>query len=273
MDTRASHIEVLSDVGSHGRDRISDLVLEVLCNIGNGGGIHSVQRSAESGVLKDHRLKGHVTRSLAYAKQRAVNGASAVEPGCGGVGHRLIKVVMSVPLKHLALNVGVVLKSVDDAGDASGKCHLGIRNAVSHRVAGADLNGDARIAGHLHQLVDKRNDEAVEIGSRNILKVTTGHNSRLKCIGHRFKIVIHTLPSGHLHLLEYVVITAADEYSGLADTEVTDQLEILAARSDPGGYLGKAQAEVAAFLKRLSVLFAVYEKFCLSDNAVGTAKP
>ena len=165
-----------------------------------------------------------------------------------------------------------MLQAVNNTGNATGDGNLGIRNAVAHGIAGTDTHGDLGILRHLHQLVDERNHKAVEIGSCDILQVTSGHNPCLKRLGNGGKIVIHAFLTGHLHFLEDVVVTAGNQDTRLADAQVAYQLEVLLAGTDPSGDLGEFQPQLLAFFKSFSVLLAIYEELGLTNNAVGTAE-
>ena len=166
----------------------------------------------------------------------------------------------------------MVLQAVDDAGDASRKRRAGVRNAVAHGVAGADLHGDPALAGQLHELVRKRHDEAVEIRSRDILKMAARPQSGLNAVGHDADVAVHRLASGQAHFPKDVVVRAADEDARLLDPQRLRELEILFGRADPRRDLRKIKPEVKAAAHGLAVLLGVHEKFCLADHAVRPAE-
>ena len=273
MNAGARDVEALADKRGHGRDLVSDFLPEIIGNFGNDRGVHPIKRPAQRGVFHDHGLQGDVAGALSDAEQRAVDPRGAVQPCRGGIGDRLVKIVVPVPLQHFAGHVGVVLQAVDDAGHAARNGHLGVRYTVAHGVAGADAHRNFRVGRHLHQLVDKRHDKAVKIGARDVLQVAARHNPCLKRICHRSQIVVHAFPAVHLHLFEDVVIAAGNQNPGLPDAQIPHQLEVLPAGTDPGRDFGELQPQLHTALHRLAVLFAVNEKFGLTDDAKGAAQP
>ena len=273
VDAGAGGVELAAHEGRHHRDVIADLVVEIPGDVGDGGGVHAVQAAAQAGVLHHHGLQRDVAGALADAQQRAVHRAGAVQPRRGGVGHGLVEVVVAVPLQHLAGHVGIVLQAVDDAGHAAGQGHLGIRHAIAHRVAGANLHGNARVLAHLHQLVHEGHHEAVEVRPGDVLQVAAGHDPGLKGVRDGLQVVFHALLAAHLHLLEDVVVAAGHQNARLADAQVLHQLEVLPGGADPGGDLREAIAQVHALLDGLAVLLAVDEELRLADHAVGAAQP
>ena len=103
-----------------------------------------------------------------------------------------------------------MLQTVDDAGDTLGKRSFRVRYAVAHGVAGADLHGNAGLLGQGLKLVDKRNHKAIEVGPGDVFQVATGNNTGIEGILHSGQVILHSLPAGHLHFLEDVVVGAAD---------------------------------------------------------------
>ena len=273
MDTSARGVEVAPDERRHRRDVVADLVLEVVGDLGDDRRVHAVERAAQRRILEHHRLERDVARALADAQQRAVDRARAVEPRGRGVDDGLVKVVVPVPLEALARHVGVLLQAVDDAGHAARQRRLRVGDAVAHGVARADLDRDARLTRELLQLVDKRHDKAVKVGARDVLEVAARDDPGLKRIGHGGKVVVHGLLSGHFHLLEDVVVAAADEDARLADAEVAHEAKVLLCRADPRRDLRKLQPQLHALFECLAVFFAVDEKLRLPDDAIRPAEP
>ena len=165
-----------------------------------------------------------------------------------------------------------MLQAVDDAGHAARQGDFRVRHAVAHGVAGADAHGDARVARHLHQFIDKGHHETVEVGAGDVLQMAARHDAGLEGLPHRFQILLHRLRAGELHLFEDVVVAAADEYARFADAQIAHEAEVLLGGAYPGGDLREAQAEIAAALQRLAVLLAVNEELRLADDAVGAAQ-
>ena len=165
VDARFCHVEALSDKRRHGRDVVAELVPVVFRDLGDDRRVHAVEGAAQGGIFDDHRLKRDVAGPLADAEQGAIDGGGAVKPCGGGVDDGLVEIVVSVPFKHFRGDVGIVVQPVYDAGDAARQGDAGIRHAITHRIAHADLDGDPRFSRKLRQLVDKGNDEAVESGA------------------------------------------------------------------------------------------------------------
>ena len=180
---------------------------------------------------------------------------------------------MAVPLQHLAGHVGVLLQAVDDARHATGQRHLAVGHAVAHCVAGANLDGNARVHAHLLQLVDEGHYEAVEIRAGDVLQVAAGHHARLEGVRHGGEVVIHSLLAGHLHLFEDVIVAAGHQYARLLDAQIPHQLEVVPAGPDPGGDLREAQPQLLTLADGLAVLLAVDKELGLADDAVGPAEP
>ena len=56
VDACTGDVEVPAHEGRHGGDVIANLVLEVVGDLCDGGGVHAVQRATERGVFKHHGL-------------------------------------------------------------------------------------------------------------------------------------------------------------------------------------------------------------------------
>ena len=265
MDTCSCHIEVPSDERLHGRYVVSDHIGVVISDIGDRRGVHSVSGASERSVFHYHRLQRGVACSLSYPQQRAVHRARAVKPCGGGVCDRLVEIVVPVPLQMFALDVGVVLQTVDDTGHASGKRRLGVGHSVAHRVAGPYLYRNARVLGHLHQLIDEGHHESVEIGPGHVLQMASGHNPLLECHRHCGQVLIHGLLAGHVHFLEDVVVAAGDQDAGLRYAQVSDQLIVFFFCPYPCGDLREREPEILASGYGFPVLLAVNEELRLPD--------
>ena len=94
----------------------------------------------------------------------------------------------------------------------------------------------------------------------------------LKRLGHGGKIIVHGLLARHLHLLEDVVVAAADENTGLAYAEVAHEAKILFGGADPRRDLRELQPQLHALFERLAVFFAVDKKLRLPNDAVRPAE-
>ena len=165
------------------------------------------------------------------------------------------------------------LQAVDDAGHAARQRRLRVGDAVAHGIAGTDLDRYAGPARELLQLVDKRHDKAVKICACYVLKVAARNDAGLKRLGHGRKIVVHCLLARHLHLLEDVVVAAADQNAGLTDAEVAHEAKILFGGAYPRRDLRELQPQLHALFERLAVFFAVDKKLRLPYDAVRPAEP
>ena len=179
---------------------------------------------------------------------------------------------MAMPLQHVGGHAGVVAQAVDDAGDAAGGGGAVVAHAVAHGVAGADLDGDARLAGELHQLLGEGQHEAVEVRAGDVLEVTAGLDAAVQRRLDHAQILVTRLGAGQLHLVEDVVIRAGDEDAGLLDALVLHQLEVLLVRTDPRGDLRELQPQILTGMQRLTVLLGVHEELRLAHQTLGASQ-
>ena len=165
-----------------------------------------------------------------------------------------------------------MLEAVHQTGHASRHGHLRIRDAVAHGVANSYLYRDSRFFRQFHYLVDKRNHEAVKVRSRNVLEVTSRHQTRVQGLLYGLQIIVGGLTPCHVHLLEYVIVAARHENTRFLDFQIPNELKILFFRPYPRGYLREFQPQLHTFGNGLSVLFRIYEKLRLADYAVRPAE-
>ena len=165
-----------------------------------------------------------------------------------------------------------MLQAVDNTGDTAGQGHFGIGDAVAHGIAGPDADGDLRLMGQLHQLVDKGYHKPVEIGAGDVLQMAPGHDPGVKGVFHRGQIVIQCLTAGHLHFLEDVVVAAGNQNAGFLDAQILHHPEVLPGGPDPCGDLREPQPQRLTALNGLPVPLAVNEKLRLADQAVRPAQ-
>ena len=214
MNTCPGHIEGRTYKGCHRWDLIADVLLEEVRNLRDHRGIHAIQRAPQGRVLKHHGFQRHISGPLTNTQQGAVNRAGAVQPGRGGIGNRLVEIIMAVPLQAFAGHIGIVLQAVDNTGNTAGHGSFRIGNAVAHGVAGPDLHRNTGLPAQLLQFIDKGNHKTVEIGTGNILQMAAGNNAGIEGILHRTKVIIHALRAGHLHFLEDVIVRAGNQDTG-----------------------------------------------------------
>ena len=273
MDPGAGHIEVLPDKGRTLRNVVADLLFIILRKLRDDGGIHTVQIPLQLGVLEYHGLQGRVAGPFSDAEQRGVHAGAAVQPGRGGIGDGLVKIIVAVPLQQGVGNARMGVQGVDDAGNASGDNGPGIVHAVAHGIAGADLDRDLIFLHQLHQLHAEGNHIAVDIGPGDVLQMASGADPLLQAVADNAQVMLHRLPSCHLQLHENMIIGAADQNAGLLHADLLHQAEILLARPDPAGHLRKPIAPFHALIDRVPVLLAVKEKFAGAHHSVGAAQP
>ena len=252
MDARTGDIEVLADIGGHGRDGVAEFVLVIMRNFGDDLGVHTVKRAAEGGILNDHGLQRDVACPFADAEQRAVDGRCAVQPRRGGVGNRLVEVIMTVPLQHLAGAFCIVVQTVDNAGHAARERNAGEGYAVAHGVTHTDLDRDARLLREFGQGVNKGDNKAVEVGTGDVLQVATRAQTRIQGILDHAEIVFERLTAGHVQFFENVVVRAGDQNARLLNADIPYKGKILFVCADPGGDFGEFKAEIHTARDRMS---------------------
>ena len=272
MDARTGGVERAPDKGRHGRNDISEFVFKVTGYVRDRREIHAVVGAAQGGVFDRHRLERAVARALADAEQRTVDGTCTVQPRRRRVGHHFVEVVVAVPLEQGARNFRMMVQPVNDALHAARKAGAGIIDAEAHRVAHTDLDGNAALAGKLHQFVCEGHDEAVKIGSRDVLEVAAGPDAERERALYDAEILVHRLRAGEVHLFEDVIIGTADEDARFGDARRLHELEILFVGADPRRDLGIPQPQRAALFERLAVFVAVQEKFALPHDPLFAAQ-
>ena len=92
----------------------------------------------------------------------------------------------------------------------------------------------------------------------------------LECRIDDLQIVIECLLSVHSEFIEYMIVRAACEYSGLSDVHLLNDLEILFLRSDPGRDLWEFKTQILTCPDRFLVSVTVCEEFSLTDYTFRT---
>ena len=103
--------------------------------------------------------------------------------------------------------------------------------------------------------------------------MAAGRNAHLKALLDHAQIVLHGLFSGHVELVEDVVVRTGDQDAGLPEAHGLDQLKVLVARTDPACDLRVAVPPLPALFDRLPVLLVIEEELALADQAAGAAQP
>ena len=179
---------------------------------------------------------------------------------------------MPVPLQELGRETAIVAQAVDYARHASRHGGARIGNAVTHRVAGAYLDGDAALCHEVAYLVRKRHDEAIEISARDVLEVAAGIYAGVQSVLYNGEIAVHRLAASLLELFIYMIVRAAYQDAALAQAQVARELEVLAAGAYPARYLRELIAQLLAHAQGLAVPLAVHEEFRLADDALRPAQ-
>ena len=84
--------------------------------------------------------------------------------------------------------------------------------------------------------------------------------------------MLHSLSSGHFHLIEDMIIGTADQDTCLFHSDVFYQLKVFLVGTDPARDLREFIAPLHTFDDGISILLAVQEKFGLADLAFGATQ-
>ena len=261
MNASLGHIEVFAHKWCHRWNVIAHFLPEVFPDFRDHRRIHAVQRTLQGSIFKYHGFQRNISCSLPDAQQGAVYGAGAVQPCSGCIGNGLVEIIVSVPFQHFARNTGIVLQTVNNTGYASRQAGFRIRYAVAHGVAGTDFDRNPNFLRQIHNLIDERYHETVEISPRNVFQMAPRHHAGVKGILDGFHVEIHGLTAGHVHLFENVIVTAGYQDAGFLDAKVTDQAEILLAGADPARDFRELEAQFHALVDGLPVLLRIDEEF------------
>ena len=143
---------------------------------------------------------------------------------------------------------------------------------IPHGITGTNFDRNTIFCPQLHQLKTKWDDKTVNIRTGNIFQMASRCNSCLQTLSYYIQIMLHCLSTCHFHLIENVIIRTADQNTGLADTDFLYQLEILLAGTNPCRTFRKLIATLHTFVQCFSVLFTVYKKLTLTNQAIRSAK-
>ena len=179
---------------------------------------------------------------------------------------------MTVPFQAFAGNICIVLQTVNDTCNRAGHGSFGIGNAVAHCIAGTDLNRNTCLAAQSLQLIDKGNNESIEVCSGDVLQMAARDDTCIESILNGTQIVVQTLLTGHLHFFEDVIVGAADQNTGFLNAKVFDELKVFLTCTNPAGNFGEFQIEAHALFKCFTILFAVDEELGLTDDTVRAAQ-
>ena len=117
------------------------------------------------------------------------------------------------------------------------------------------------------------NDKAIEIRTGKILQMTARHYAGFERHGNSGQIFVHRLLAREPELIEYMIVTAGNKYTGFPDIQIPDQFEILFCGADPRRDFREGVAQIHTSCNRLAVLFTVDKELGLADNSVRAAEP
>ena len=155
----------------------------------------------------------------------------------------LMEIVMPVPFQLCLRHATLVGQHVHELGHAARQRRTRIGHGPPHGVAQPDLDGDAAVLLDGHQVLDEGHDEAVDVGPRQVLQVTSGPDARLDGRPDDAEVQVCGLASIQPELLEDVIVRGRGEDSGFAQAQVCDQLEVVRIGPDPTGHLRIAPAQ------------------------------
>ena len=272
MDAGAGGVALEPDEGVVVGDGGVDDVAVVVGDFGDDAGVDAAGAPLEPDVLHDGALERRIAGALAEAHEGGVERRDAVVPGHDGVRVDLVEVVVAMPLELLAGHPQLLVERIADLRDAPRQDGAGIGEAIAHRVAETDLDGDAALLRQLHQLLRKRQAEPVDVRARDVLEVAPRHNAVRERLLHRRQVVVHHLAARLLQLEEDMVVRDGREDARLAQPQLLDQLEVLRVRANPAGDFGELVPQRHAPLQRLAVPLAVDEELTLPDDAMRPAQ-
>ena len=223
------------------------------------------------GILKHHGLQRRVPRPLPDSEQGCVDARTAIKPCSGGVGHSLVKIIVTMPLDQLVRHARMGMKGIDDALNTSWNYRAGIVHTIAHCVAGSDLDRDSILLHQLGQLKTEGHHIAIDVRPCNVFQMASGADSLLKALSDHAQIMLHGLPSRHLQLQKDMIIRAAHQNPRLLHADGLHQLEVLLAGSDPAGDLRKFISSLHAFIHRVLILFAVQKELAGADHPLRAA--
>jgi len=145
-----------------------------------------------------------------------------------------------------------------------------------HRIAQPDLRPLllGHLLAHLHQPLDKRQHEALDIGPRYILQVASRPNTRLERRIDDLAVALHALlPAAELELVEDMIIGAARQHPALFEPGLLDQSKITLDRPYPPRALRILVPQRPASVEGLAVVLGIEEELGLPYHAFGAAQP
>ena len=170
MDARPRDIEILPDKWRSRRNLVSDFLFVILGKLRDYRRVHSVKRSLKLRVLKYHSFKRRVARALPYSKERSVYARAAVEPRRSRVDHRLVKIIVPVPLNPFVRHSRMRMYRVYDALNASRNNRARKVYAIAHCITRTDYYRYVIVLlRKLHKLLAEWHYVPINISPRYIL--------------------------------------------------------------------------------------------------------
>ena len=177
-----------------------------------------------------------------------------------------------MPLNLWWRHTCMCVKSVYDTRNASRyNCSREVYS-ISHCITGTHLNRNLVLLLQLHKLNTERNNKTIYIRTCDILQMAPRAYSCLKTLPDDWQIHIHYLASGHLHLIENMIIRTAYQYTGFLESYILYKLKVLFAGTNPRCNLRELISSLETLVNSVPVLFAVEEKLALSDYSLRTTK-
>jgi len=128
---------------------------------------------------------------------------------------------------------------------------------ISHGIAGTYFNRNLIFLLQLHQFYTERDNESVNIRTGNIFQMTSWADTCLKTFPNDTQIQIHNLASCHFHLIENMIIGAADKNSCLTKTDFFYKFKILLAGTNPCSYFWEFISSLQTFVHCITVLLTI----------------
>ncbi len=172
------------------------------------GGVDARVVAGQADVVDEHGLHRCIARALAEAQKRAVYRRAAVHPRGHPVHEPLVEVVVAVPLELFRRNAAVVDQGVEYFRDAARQGRTGEWKAVTHGVAGPDLDRDLRLFGKLHQLLRKGDDEAVEVRPGDVFEMAARLYALFERRSDDVEILLQGVLARHVELQKYMIVRA-----------------------------------------------------------------
>ena len=198
--------------------------------------------------------------------------SAPVQPRCGGVYERLVKVVVAVPLQELSRNARTVDQRTDELRHAPRKCGARVGNAVPERIAEPYLDIDLALFPKPGELLREGDDEPVYVRPRYVFEMAPELQPRIQGFLHYGKVILHRLLPALVQLEKDVVVAAGGQNPGFLESHALHELQIIFVRTYPSGDFRILVSEREHVFHRFSVLVAVEKKLRVPDDPLGPSQ-